>query len=88
MSYKKKNTIKYNNIALTWSQADDALALHALPTAHSTNIPDASYATSLYSADYSNNVAAGNGGYDWHNHYEDLTADDGDFAMDFGDFIF
>lgn len=31
-------------------------------------------------AEYSNHC-------DWHD-YEDLTADDADFAMDFGDFIF
>lgn len=68
--------------ALTWSQMDDALALHALPATHSSNVVDCS--TNHYyqpSADCSNP-------YEWHNHYEDLTADDADFAMDFGDFIF
>lgn len=34
-------------------------------------------------ADYSNG-----GGHDWHNHYDDLTVDDADYAMDFGDFMF
>lgn len=34
--------------------------------------------------DYSNS-----GGHDWHNHgLDDLTVDDADYAMDFGDFMF
>lgn len=73
-----------NYLALTWSQADDALALHALPTTHCSNIAEATGAADYYHHPHTDY----NGGYDWHNHIEDLTADDADFATDFGDFIF
>lgn len=84
------------NLALTWSQADDALALHALPATHCTNMTEIGAHCGIvgggggYMGDYAASAPSSgtNGGYDWHNHYEDLTADDGDFAMDFGDFIF
>lgn len=64
---------------------DDTLALHALPATHSSNVVECSN-NHYYQphADYS----ANSGHCDWHNQYEDLTADDADFAMDFGDFIF
>lgn len=72
------------NAALTWSQMDDALALHALPATHSSNLVDCSNSQYYHTPHTEYN----SGQYDWHNHYEDLTADDADFTMDFGDFIF
>lgn len=84
--------------ALTWSQADDALALHAVPTTHCSNVTDSfgddgGVVADCYHhphADYGNNGSSGGGGggHDWHNHYDDLTVDDADYAMDFGDFMF
>uniref|UniRef100_A0A336MEY3 CSON011050 protein n=1 Tax=Culicoides sonorensis TaxID=179676 RepID=A0A336MEY3_CULSO len=83
--------------ALTWSQADDALALHAVPTTHCSNLTEMSCVDGTVVADcyhhphtdYENSGSGGSGGHaDWHNQYDDLTVDDADYAMDFGDFMF
>lgn len=78
---------------MTWSQADDALALHAVPHVHCSNVADTMGVDGVVAdcyhnphtphTDYSNSAS-----HDWHNHYDDLTVDDADYAMDFGDFMF
>lgn len=69
---------------LTWSQCDDSFMLHALPTTHCTNYMEAAftmdagiYHTEMAALDYN---SAGMDG--------DVGAEDMDYAMDCGDFIF
>lgn len=79
--------------ALTWSQCEDSITLHALPTTHCTNIIETT-AGGIYHTDLI-------GGYDYHGGsvgggassgvgigIEDVAGDDFDYAMDCGDFIF
>ncbi|XP_063705986.1 uncharacterized protein LOC134835065 [Culicoides brevitarsis] len=74
--------------ALTWSQADDALALHAVPHVHCSNLTDTMGVDGVVADCYHNTHTDYSGGNDWHNNCDDLTVDDADYAMDFGDFMF
>lgn len=84
---------RHFSTALTWSQCEDSITLHALPTTHCTNIIETS-AGGIYHTDLV-------GGYDYHGGsvgggassgvgigIEDVAGDDFDYAMDCGDFIF
>lgn len=73
------------NGALTWSQADDAIFLHALPSTDCTNIVEGyevhnhiGHGAHVESHAYSVEAAA----------IDDITAEDYDYAVDCGDFIF
>lgn len=65
--------------ALTWSQCEDSITLHALPTTHCTNMIEAPCAGGIYHTDISP--------FDFHG-IEDVGGEDFDYAMDCGDFIF
>uniref|UniRef100_A0A182YF23 Odorant receptor n=1 Tax=Anopheles stephensi TaxID=30069 RepID=A0A182YF23_ANOST len=65
--------------ALTWSQCEDSITLHALPTTHCTNMIEAPCASGIYHTDI--------GPFDLHG-IEDVGGEDFDYAMDCGDFIF
>ncbi|XP_061508454.1 uncharacterized protein LOC11175992 [Anopheles gambiae] len=65
--------------ALTWSQCDDSITLHALPTTHCTNMIETPCAGGIYHTDI--------GPFDFHG-IEDVGGEDFDYAMDCGDFIF
>jgi hypothetical protein len=76
------------NGALTWSQCDDAILLHALPMTDTTNITEIcdtynhiGHATHVESQSYSHAVDAAPT-------IEDVVAEDYDYAVDCGDFIF
>lgn len=66
--------------ALTWSQCEDSITLHALPTTHCTNLIEAPCAGGIYHTEIS--------GFDLHHGIEDVGGEDFDYAMDCGDFIF
>lgn len=75
------------NGALTWSSADDAILLHALPSTDCTNIVEGcevynhiGHGAHVESQSYS--TAAESTAID------DITAEDYDYAVDCGDFIF
>lgn len=67
------------NGALTWSQCDDAILLHALPLADSTNLIEGydmyNHVDSMYAIESGGTI-------------EDVTAEDYDYAIDCGDFFF
>ncbi|EGK96317.1 AGAP013121-PB [Anopheles gambiae str. PEST] len=65
--------------ALTWSQCEDSITLHALPTTHCTNMIETPCAGGIYHTDI--------GPFDFHG-IEDVGGEDFDYAMDCGDFIF
>ncbi|ETN62298.1 hypothetical protein AND_006012 [Anopheles darlingi] len=65
--------------ALTWSQCEDSITLHALPTTHCTNMIETPCAGGIYHTDI--------GPFDLHG-IEDVGGEDFDYAMDCGDFIF
>jgi hypothetical protein len=74
------------NGALTWSQCDDAILLHALPSTDCTNIVEG---CEIY-----NHIGHG-ANMESHQAYsmesaaiEDVAAEDYDYAVDCGDFIF
>lgn len=73
------------NGALTWSQSDDAILLHALPSTDCTNIVEGceiynhiGHGAHVEPTGYSTEAAS----------IEDVTAEDYDYAVDCGDFIF
>lgn len=71
------------NGALTWSQCDDAVLLHALPSTDSTNIVEGCevynhIGHNLDSQTYAVETAT----------IDDIAAEDYDYAVDCGDFIF
>lgn len=75
------------HIGLTWSQGDDSFVLHATPTPHCTNVVDTGVAGAVYHHDCS---GSSGGGYDFHGSggLDDIAADDFDYAVDCGDFLF
>jgi hypothetical protein len=64
---------------LTWSQCEDAITLHALPTTHCTNVIEAT-GGGVYHTEM--------GAFDYPGALEDVGGEDFDYAMDCGDFIF
>lgn len=75
------------NGALTWSQCDDAVLLHALPSTDCTNIVEG--------CEVYNHIGHGANIGESHHAYssesaaiEDVAAEDYDYAVDCGDFIF
>ncbi|XP_070503738.1 uncharacterized protein [Chironomus tepperi] len=68
------------NGALTWSQCDDSILLHALPLADSTNMFEG---CEVYS-----HVESHSYGIEAASTIEDVTAEDYDYAVDCGDFFF
>lgn len=76
------------NGALTWSQCDDAILLHALPSTDCTNIIEGceiynhiGHGAHMESSGYGAETAASAA-------IEDVAAEDYDYAVDCGDFIF
>lgn len=75
-----------NETGLTWSQSDDTFTLHALPPMHCSNILETVSANAMYHSDMSAfDISTGGGGGGG---FDDMCADDFDYNMDCGDFIF
>jgi len=68
------------NGALTWSQCDDSILLHALPLADSTNMFEGCEVYSHVESHTYDMEAAST--------IDDVTAEDYDYAVDCGDFFF
>jgi hypothetical protein len=75
------------NGALTWSQCDDAILLHALPSTDCTNIIEGCEVYNHYG--YGHSAHAESNGYSTEGaSIEDVAVEDCDYAVDCGDFIF
>lgn len=73
------------NGALTWSECDDAIALHAHPSTDCTNIVEGLEVYNYVGhADHGESTAYGSDPTP----IDDITAEDYDYAVDCGDFIF
>jgi hypothetical protein len=77
------------NGALTWSQCEDALTLNALPATDCTNIIESGGDVYHHIGHHPSNTATQLDAYEYSaNAVEDLAAEDYDYAVDCGDFIF
>jgi hypothetical protein len=78
------------NGALTWSQCDDAILLHALPMTDTSNMMMDSIDVYNTMDAHSTHVEASQSHtyVDTANTIEDIAAEDYDYAVDCGDFIF
>ncbi|KAG5670817.1 hypothetical protein PVAND_001055 [Polypedilum vanderplanki] len=77
------------NGALTWSQCDDAILLHALPMTDSSNIMEGLEVYNSFGTHSAHVETSHSHAYvDTAATIEDITAEDYDYAVDCGDFIF
>lgn len=84
------------NGSLIWSQCDDSIVLHALPTTDTTNLIEACDVYNHISYDHGAHVESTSHGHQSTSYamdsstggLDDIAAEDYDYAVDCGDFIF
>lgn len=71
---------------LSWSECGDSFLLHAMPTTHCSNLSTAALSSAVYAGEMSTFDLVGSGG--GASALDDLAADDFDYNVDCGDFLF